>query len=474
MESLLASKQTTPTINAARSPYRVKAGNTAAANTTGLNAAIAAATALGGGVVYLPRGTIDLNALTTINCNNLVLKGQGRFTGGTELRFNNATGDCLTFSTSGHMGIEDVYITSNTRRTSGYALKFTGSPYVPTVYRVRVDYHYNGIYIDSGSQAVIEDFAMRYMYGSIGINLLGTVSAGIYGVQMLRINADNPYPITYGTVRTWATSTAYTAGQIALINSKIWQCSTSGTSSGSGSGPSAIPGTGPADGFSTAVTDGTAAWKFVCDGNLHWLIQDSYTYSVAIDQSALINAFRGVAMNDSALTGTSYPLWFDCENLEIDHSYSDCVLLSAGEAFHSTKLWAGSSLQGRGVLIDTGFRGEVDIHAGGRIVGNWLDGILYANGPTNFNLSGCTIALNSQHSVGTYHNVNLAASSHDVVINGNTIGRSAGGNGRAAYGVFGGASVARITITGNNLSANNTGNTNLSTTGTVIVADNQA
>ena len=54
----------------------------------------------------------------------------------------------------------------------------------------------------------------------------------------------------------WAQSTAYAAGKVIKANSKVYVCTTGGTSSGSGTGPS-TSGSG--------ITDGTCVWDYQSD-----------------------------------------------------------------------------------------------------------------------------------------------------------------------------------------------------------------
>lgn len=59
-----------------------------------------------------------------------------------------------------------------------------------------------------------------------------------------------------GAPPAWAASTVYTVGQGVVLGGNIYQCSTAGTSAASG-GPT---GTG------TAITDGTAVWRYLSSG----------------------------------------------------------------------------------------------------------------------------------------------------------------------------------------------------------------
>lgn len=452
--------------------YGVISTNTAGANTTAMNAAIAAANSAKCPIV-LPAGTLQLNALNALQGNSVVLEGRGLF-GGTTLSFNNSTGDCITLSQMGHMGLRNVHITAAVRRTSGYAIATANSPFKPTVESVRIDYHWNGINVASGSNIKLDKIAMRYMHGDLGVNVRGANAAtGVYGLVIAQLDCDNPYPVFYGPVRTWAASTAYTAGEIISVNGRIYQCSTGGTSASSGTGPNAVPGAGPIDAFNSTVTDGTAQWRFVCRTGLTWVVQDSFSYSCSVSDSTLINGGYGYIMRDTSNTGTSFPMWFNSIGMEVDHPFDNCVALLRGEGFYASQAWWGSSLQARGILIDSTYRGEVSVGEGSRIVGNWLDGVLVQAGPTQVVIANNFIGLNSQASLGTHHGIALAASVTDITITGNHIGRTPQGNGRQGLGISIGAGGARRIVTGNNLTGNHTGGTDDTTnSGSVIFANN--
>jgi hypothetical protein len=51
------------------------------------------------------------------------------------------------------MGVEDVYLTAGVNRTGGYAVKFTGQTFQSRVRRVRIDYHFHGVWVDDSSKS---------------------------------------------------------------------------------------------------------------------------------------------------------------------------------------------------------------------------------------------------------------------------------------------------------------------------------
>lgn len=422
-------------------------GNTAATNTTALNGAIAFINAYGGDI-RLGAGTFAHNALNTITANGGGIVGSGIYV--TVLDAQHTTGNSITLTTSADQKVKALAMTCSVIKTSGYAIVCSSSAYEPDI-DVRIDYHYDGIFIQDASEAKVKA-NLRYLLGTRGIYYGGTVGNGCFGASF-DLNCNNPYPgDNDGTRTSWATSTAYSLDDIIYQNGFIWQCTTAGTSAGSGSGPAAVPGTGGSSCFTTAVTDGTAAWKLVARA-IHWFHMDSYAYSARIKRgSALLNGYRSIFMDDSAASGSSYPvwLWFDGES---DHAYENSVYLFKGKSFYGTGAWVGSSLTGRGVIIDSGFQGDVSFDPGSRIAGNWLDGVLLQAGPVNCRFLGALIEDNSQAASGTYHGINVGSTASYFIVSGCRITGS-----RQGYAVIVPAAASdRYIITNNVVQGNATG-----------------
>jgi hypothetical protein len=435
-------------------------------DTAEIQAAIDEAIARGGAVVYFPSGTYKVSSGLTITGSGVTMRGAGMWA--TTLQAASTTGDLIT-STGQHNCIEDLYISgANVKATAGYAINLGSGSFQSAVRRVRVGYMYGGIYASDVSSIDYDHVQFRYMLGpNGGCYITGTNGNGTFGLRANKIDADNPYPHGEPVVKTWATTTAYSLGDIVKVNGSIWQCSTAGTSAGAGTGPSAVPGTNGANVFTTATTDGTAAWKWVSSATLQWFTVDNYAYSVSLTHAALLNGNKGISVVDTAASGSSYPIWFNADNVEIDHPYENGITLTRGEGFYCSQGWLGSSLAARGILIDTNYRGEVSICDGTRIVGNALDGVLLQAGPKQVKITGCDIALNSQSSSGTYHGINVSANSLNFIVANNHIGRVASGSGSQGYGIFIAAGTSNYyTITGNVLDGNATGGISDGGTGT--------
>jgi hypothetical protein len=434
--------------------HGLDAANGAAANTTAMNAAIARADELGGARIVVPRGIFRTNAWNTISSNSTVIQGVERFTSGTEFRFANAGGNCITFAEKGHMGLRDLYLSTDVKRTSGAAVRFEQGCFAPRVERVRCDFHWDGFDVGPSAQVRIIDCLFRYLSGSWAMRVLGLagVAGGIYGMTARDCTSDNPYVHPIGDMRgAWQASTSYDIGDLVTANGRIWQCNVSG---GSGAtAPSAIPGTTRGSLYSTPVADGTTSWLFVSGTTLTGLLHDSYANSVSVMDSEFIGGGHGVRMRDSAAASGSAPRWLNSFNLETDHSFGHGVSLEAGKNFYATQGWFGSSLSGCGVNQAAAHQG-VSIE-GTRIVGNWQHGGLFDG--IGIVLTGVEAAVNSQAELATYHGLAFGADARRITVQGCRSGWDPDGFGRQGYGLHFHGDADQWIATGNQLGNNHTG-----------------
>lgn len=394
----------------------------------------------------------------TVSTNGTVLVGDGNVNACTEFIPLSTSGYDVLFYNCQHSGIENVLFNPAFKKTSGFAVVFTSNTYKCYARKVRVDYCFSGFGVLNATETEIDDCNVRYLLGDQGIYYTGAIGAGSYGCKVSNFQSDNPYPQAYGPVKAYAALTAFTLNDIVNTNGKIWQCSFSGTT-GAASAPSGYPGTTPANVFTTDVVDGSAKWKFVCSSNLIWILQDNYSYSLTIDTAAVLHGFQGFAQVDGAATGTSYPMWCEAWDLEVDHPFSNGVTQAGGEGLYCNGSWFGSSLTANAVTITSTARGEVFIGGGTRIMGNFQNGVVLAAGPKNTIINGCFIGDNSQQSLATFHGVSVAANATDFQINGNRIGDLTGAAGNPqGYGVFISAGTSdNYSVVGNNLKGNTTG-----------------
>lgn len=410
-------------------------GDDSTDNATAFSDAYAAVVANGGGVLFIPAGTYQASAFPELSDSSVIVQGEGPATGGTTLRDTNTTADFLVISSQAN-GVRDIFFHPAVRKTAGYQISFDGA-FHSHVSNCKIQYAFNGISVTDSAQCVIEGVNLRQIIGTRGVLFTGTVSGGSFGLTISDTFGDNFYPtLTYGTVKTWATSTAFTANDIISVNGSIYQCTTSGTSSGAGSGPSGLPsGTTPASAFTATITDGTALWKFVCSSSLTWCVFDNYAYSLRLNNVAWLNGAGGFLMTDTAATGTSYPTWVHSNNMECDHNYSNAVNLSRGAGYFGTNDWFGSSLTGSGFIVNTNHEGQVSITSA-RIVGNWQYGILNQAGPVDVLVKSCHICSNSASGSGSFYGVAVGANATKFAYQGNKLGTDPGiGSNNQDYGI---------------------------------------
>lgn len=404
-------------------------------DTDAFNDAIAEASS-GDNVIYVPSGRYKISsALDSITANGIIILGDGDSGNGSIIEYSGTTGDIFTFDGAQYAGVRNLAFKYTSLPTAGNCIVFTGECFQCFAENVRMWNVYNGISVVSCTETKIQSVTFRYLIGLYGISFSGTVSAPSYRININDVSADNPYPNgAYGTVKSWATSTAYSEDDIVRVNSNIYQCSTAGTSAGTGTGPSTVPGTTATNAFTTEITDGTAGWKFVCQ-TLRWIVQDNYAYSFVLRDSALINAYDAFYTLDTAATGTSYPIWHYFSDVETDHSYNAGLNLTKGEGLYIVNSWVGSSLSNNGIVFGSNYRGEGSI-VNSRIMGCWNNGILI-NGGEDYVIVGNVIGDNSQAGSGSYHGITIAANLNQFTITGNKIGDVLGSSGNnQGYGVF--------------------------------------
>jgi Pectate lyase superfamily protein len=396
-------------------------------NTTAITNAYNAVVAKGGGTLYFPASALGYvtASFPTISSNGITIKCETPILGGsagTLLQQSAVTGDFILI-TGTQNAIDGCSFMPTVRKTSGSTIVIANAG--PGVYRtritgVRMQYVFDGINVSDANGTLIEDLVVQNVLGNVGINYFGSVSIGSFELTVSNAVFNNSYPLAYNTVRTWAQSTAFTAGQIIFNNGAIYQCTTSGTSSGAGTGPNGLPsGTTPVSAFTNTITDGTAQWKFVAKA-VNWIIQGNYAYTLKLDHISAINGASGLLLTDNASTGTSFPQYTILNDVEVDHPFSAGIQLNAGYSLYSTNGYFSSSLQGDGVNIAAAFKGASTFHSS-RVCCNWLNG---------FNISAHEIIItdsaihnNSVVGSGTANGITVAAGVSRFIVSNNRIGK---------------------------------------------------
>lgn len=437
--------------------FGVSTTNSAAVNTTAANNAVAALKAIGGGTLRFAAGTYLFNAWAAITgANDVKIRGDrgvgSAFAGGTVFSWQNATGDCVVFTTSQHSGIAGIYHRHDVRRTAGFTVRIADNCF-HCHFEGRVDYAWNAVHVFGCSEAKVYLVA-RYTYGTHNLLIEGSVTYQLFGCTCL-VASDNPYPITGdGPRKTWSNGLAVSVNDIVRSPTSGFIYQVTGAGALGASEPNTIGGSTGPDGYTATITNGTATLKFVCQTLSHIEIAN-YAFSIRlVVGSHVLNGYRGLITSDAANSAASRPKWIYLEQFEADHCFWNCVDAFRGESLYLIGAWLGSSLTGRGIAIDAGFAGDVSIDPACRISGNWLDGLYCGSGNKNLRICGAQFSDNSQAAVGTYHGIMLDGCTRFQVFGTTSLGS------RQGYGIFINTGADYYAVIGNNVGGNATGGIN--------------
>jgi hypothetical protein len=421
----------------------------------------------GGGVVLFPSGVYRVTANISSTTSGVVLRGEGvlntRIMPDSNAPIADQSPKAIDFtplSLSGqHCGIADVHIwpASRTACSGGSALElsFCFCAFVETVVIAEC---FNGVLVEASTETRLKKISLRSLRGDFGIKytgiwdphrFFGGLKAPLQSFRCVieDVLADNPYPDVGKELRfrgNWEATALYKVGDVVFAANRIYVCKREGRSGSKG--PSHVKGDG---------ADGETLWAFG-SGNITWIIQESYAYSLVIDKAALIGGARAFGMYDSADRRSpveSRPKWAFIWDLEGDHNYNLCVDLSGGEGVYINGSWLGSCLTGSGVFVGSKHKGEVSLSGGTRIIGNKGFGVLLAAGPKAVIINDCFIGVNGNNGV------EVVAGATDFTITNNIIGKLPGLDGNdQPWGITinqGGSE--RYIVMGNNLTGNKIG-----------------
>jgi hypothetical protein len=402
-------------------PYNA-VGNGVADDTTAIQAAITAAAATGG-IVYLGRAHLITSTLVVFG-DGIWVRGRGIHpNNGTKIRFNGAGASCKAVQILGfqHSGISDCYIEAAKVYTADALLEFDG------VFRgfgvnLSLTNGYNAIHVYRSTETWISWFQIRNPFGPRGVLFDGTAAVHSYRCILETAGMDCPYPFAIvGLGAAWTAAQAVVVGNIRHNTDGIWSCSTAGTTSGAGTGPakSSIATTNPTTYRTTTVTDGTAAWRWVCDRNLTWVTLDSYASTLTVSKLALISGAIGVRHSNTIGGSGARGDGIIATDLEIDHAYDFGIFLEEGydAQFHGGTV---TSCQfDAGVRIGAGYGVDWTIE-GMRIFGNAKAGISVAHGSGK--IQNNRIGHNGTLTANTYDGISVDDGVTRFVITGNFVG----------------------------------------------------
>lgn len=226
-----------------------------------IQATIDAATAAGGGTVYIP-GICRVGSTITINtANGITLRGSHLFASGLS-----TNSDIKLLSVAGgRHSIEDLQLlgvgtqggNGTTASGNSHTLHFTSTCVDCYAHRLYIAGGFYGI-LDDGVDTIIEHVIAAANYNT-------SVRKTANALWMIRSKIDNPWPVSVpalgSSVAAWAGATAYAVGDVRLHPSGFYmQVRVAGTSGG------AAP---TLQNYGTDIVDGAGAlrWRLVANQN---------------------------------------------------------------------------------------------------------------------------------------------------------------------------------------------------------------
>lgn len=399
-------------------------------STTGLQAA--AATGLN---LFFPPGSYQFASLSltsnqTLTCASIGFTG----TGATILEQNSTSGNFITMSGFWNL-INNCQFTPIVR-TTGFQVVAANACFSCELRNFWFTHTFNGILDQAGNEFKITNGIIGSILGTTGIDFVGTSGHNANNLIVNNVIINNAYPLPYGTVVTWATSTSYTANEITKVNSAIYQESAAScTSASSGTGPSGFPaGTDPYSPFTGTIADGTCTWRFVSN-DLIGLLQENYADSADVTSFATLNNLESVKIFDIANTNASHPSFDHFTRLTGDHNFWSTFDGQGGFNIELDDTYAGSSLALNGIQTGGNFVGDLKV-IGGRVADNWEDGIFLSVG-SQFTVTGVAVGSNSQAGSGVHNNIEVAAGIQQFTVTNNMVGKDLeAGNANANWGVI--------------------------------------
>lgn len=383
----------------------------------------------GGGVIYLPDTNYYFDQDPVLDGGNgVVILGRGGTQNCTTISFVGTSGTGLTLSNSNYCGIENIlyYASAATPPTSGFGFVMSGCGRCWTK-NFHTRFFFSHINVKGGNDNLIENAICRYIAGTYGILYDGTSGDPANRCVFQNPRVETPWPFASPTIANvkgnWATTTAYSQGDLVVANSSIWQCMIAGTSAGSGTGPSTKS-------FTANVTDGTAEWRFVMASNCRGIDQESYGNSFVLLHGVVIGTATGFGMTDT-VASSSAPRFCYIHGIDIDHAYTNGMNLAGGGSFHMTMPWIGSTLVNIGMVIGSGWGAASGSNSfsvtGGRIDANARHGVsIGANLEGGF--TNVDVTSNGQETDNTYDGYIISANVSHWHIHGGRSGTNAGTN----------------------------------------------
>jgi hypothetical protein len=443
-----------PIYDVMASPFNA-VGDGVADDTAAINAAIAAANATPG-TIYFGQTHLITSTLTAISANSIHLQGRGRFSSGTEIKLTAASGmDAFVFDDARYCSMSDMWIRATNPFQTGSAIKVDDS-YKVRIERLLISDFGWGIELFASSLIHCEDIILSDLKGTEGIYAHGTVADQCRAIRLVFIAGGTQFPAdVVGRGSAWAPSTAYIVGNVVTNGDGIYQCTTSGTSAGSG-GPT---------GVGTGITDGTVVWQLAM-GATKWFHMGEHTSTFDMTDCGALQGSHGIVVDGDETA------FLRVKNFQADHVFNRGVLLASGTQHRLDQVFVTSVLDGDAIEIGAAVTGNWEF-VGGNIFGVSGAGVSIQAGDGL--LMGMQIVQCSTKTANTRDGIEVAAGIENWSVIGCSSGYGIGGTTPdMRYGISIGAGCDNYVVTDNRFIDNQTGAI-LNTPGTSdtrIVRDN--
>lgn len=267
-------------------------------DTARINAAIAAAIARPGRVYLGARHRIT-GPLTALTNNNIEILGRGNFNGGTVLEADSPPSGqgVVNFGNSRDCALRNVWIAVQDASVDGWGVRVEQATRA-TVENVLISGVGGGVDVDRSNRVTLLHVRVDNIFGAYVFYMHGSGGTFNHGTRLHACAGSQSYPLGDGPGRgNWATSTAYSVGDIVVANGGLWQCSTAGTSAGAGTGPSGLPSSSLSLVHVTPVVDGTAQWRFAM-GAFTGYAHGSFAHTVIMTECGGSRGLYGVWLFD--------------------------------------------------------------------------------------------------------------------------------------------------------------------------------
>ncbi len=419
-------------------------GNGIADDTAAINAAIAAANAVAGDI-YLGLSHRITDALTPITNADIMIIGRGQFNQGSKITVDAASPiNVLTFDGCRYSGIRDTWISATQAHATGYGIRVLGA-FKTMIDDVTISDMGNGIEIFESVLTDIQGVSLSDLNGVEGFYCHGSSTDACHGTRLEYCTCGTQYPAaTVGSGRPWTISTAYIVGNIVTNGDAIYQCTTAGTSAGSG-GPT---------GLGTGIVDGTAVWRFAM-GKTIWYHHGSWAATFELIDCGGLQGDIGLLVEDDDPGVGSDPQFTRVQNFQIDHPFSRGIQLDAGASMRFNQVFITSIFNGHGIEVTSGFSGNWEF-MGGEVFGCSLAGVVISAG--HGLLQGMQIGACSTATSNTRDCIEVGASVSNFTITDCSAGSMIGATSPASrYGISIATGCTNYLVTGNRCIGNLTG-----------------